>query len=197
MTCKNTHHENIYSMNSQNFRIALKIEDVQAYVTYKAFDVIGNGTYRKFVNHAKEKDEQWACKTIASIVAIQTTFKQIQVFVNDLQSACNKRGLYQLCQSVIENNTPPTDQNTVIAECCISGKQKCQCIVLRCKGRGTSSITVQGRFSHFILMLWTVFKMDLVIKTVTRDFIDSLDSGNISRVFSMCFYALRDTPPRR
>lgn len=171
----------------------LTLEDVEAYVKYKAFDVIGNGSYRKYVNSVKERGESWATDVLQHVSAVSAAVKYIQTLVGDLQNAYNRRGLYQLCQAVIENNTPPIDQATVIAECIVSGKDKCHCIVLRCKGRGASSITVQGRFSHFILMLWTVFKMDLVIKTTTRDFIDSLDNSDDMSMKQLCdMYSAQD-----
>lgn len=152
----------------------LTLADVETYVKFKAFDVIGNGSYRKYVNSCRERGEDWAQKMMESVGQVLSATKRVQHLVSDLQSA-GKNGLYLLCQTVIENNTPPIDQNTVISECSVSGKAKCQCIVLKCKGRGAPFIMVQNRFGHFVLMLWTVFKMDLVIKTVTRDFIDSME----------------------
>jgi hypothetical protein len=93
----------------------------------------------------------------------------------------------------MENNTPPIEQNTVIAECCVSGKEKCQCIILKCKGRGAPSITVQSRFSHFVLMFWTVFKIDLIIKTVTRELIDNLPTQCSTSMRNMCNMLLEDS----
>lgn len=174
--------------------LSLTLEDVEAYVKYKSFDVIGNGSYRKFVNSMRDKSESWAVELLGHVQAVLGAVKYIQSLVADLQGAYNRRGLFQLCQAVIENNTPPIDQATVIAECVVSGKDKCHCIVLRSKGRGASAITVQGRFSHFILMLWTVFKMDLVIKTMTRDFIDSLECGETLSMKALCdLYSKQDT----
>lgn len=150
---------------------------METYVKYKAFDVIGNGTYRRYVNNCKEKGDEWALSMMQSVTEVTSVVRGIQTLVNDLQTA-NKSGLHMLCQTVMENNTPPIEQNTVIAECSVSGKQKCQCIILKCKGRGAPCIMVQSRFGHFVLMLWTVFKMDLVIKTVTRDFLDSMENAD-------------------
>ena len=171
----------VWDMNASLLSgLDISIKDIEGYVRFKAFDVIGNGAYRRYVNLCKEKDEEWAVTVHKCVNDVNGVVKTIQTYVNDLQES-NQVGLFTLCQTVMENNTPPIDQTTVIAECCVSGKPKCQCIVLKCKGRGAPSITVQSRFGHFVLMLWTVFKMDLVIKTVTRDFIDSTeDVQNVS-----------------
>jgi hypothetical protein len=57
----------------------------------------------------------------AAISDFAAKIKVIQGLVSDLQNS-EKNGLYSLCQTVMENNTPPIEQNTVIAECCVSGK---------------------------------------------------------------------------
>jgi hypothetical protein len=165
------------------FKITL--ENMKNYIKYKSFDVIGNGNYRRYVNTCKEKQEKWAAETVRSVHKVASMVKTIHNLVSDLQTN-NKLGLYTLCQTVIENNTPPIDQSTVIAECSVSKKQKCQCIVLRCKGRGAPCIMVQSRFGHFVLMLWTVFKIDLVIKTIARDFIES--KVNVSKQNKCAWY---------
>ncbi len=202
----------------------LTIESMETYVKFKSFDVIGNGTYRRYVNSCKEKGEPWAikmtqglsytilhcltlsfdfiacakprfdCATVvwAAMTDFAAKIKVIQGLVNDLQNS-EKNGLYSLCQTVMENNTPPIEQNTVIAECCVSGKEKCQCIILKCKGRGAPCITVQSRFSHFVLMFWTVFKIDLIIKTVTREVIDGMPPQSNSSMRSMCDLLLQDS----
>eukprot|EP00961_Rhodomonas_salina_P254100 3434172-Rhodomonas_salina.1 len=163
----------------------LSLADVEGYVRFRAFDVIGNGAYRRYVNACKEKDEPWAVDISRCVLDVGSAVRTIQTYVADLQDS-KKSGLHVLCNTVMENNTPPIDQTTVIAECCVSKKPKCQCIVLKCKGRGAPSITVQSRFGHFVLMLWTVFKMDVVIKTVTRDFIDSVQDSDDASMKSLC-----------
>jgi hypothetical protein len=139
----------------------LSIEAVEMYVKYRSFDVIGCGSYRKYVNARKEAGEAWAGKMLRCVGEVTAAVRTVHGLVEDLQAAYNQSGLYQVCQAVIENNTPPVDQTTVIGQCVVSKKEKCNCILLRCKGRGAVSLSVQSRFSHFILMLWTVYKVGL------------------------------------
>ncbi len=40
----------------------ITVDVMETYVKFKSFDVIGNGTYRRYVNSCKEKGEQWAVK---------------------------------------------------------------------------------------------------------------------------------------
>ena len=40
----------------------LTLDAMETYVKFKSFDVIGNGTYRRYVNMCKEKGEDWAVK---------------------------------------------------------------------------------------------------------------------------------------
>lgn len=184
-------HTNATTTSNAN-TVKLTLVDVETYVKFKAFDVIGNGTYRKYVNISKDKGDQWAKTMLNSIATVNSSTKIVQALVADLQSS-NKTGLYTLCQTVIENNTPPIDQSTVISECSVSGKQKCQCIVLKCKGRGAPCIMVQSRFGHFVLMLWTVFKMDLVIKTLTRDFLEKVENVDDVSMGELCDQFLKET----
>lgn len=51
---------------------------------------------------------------------------------------------------------------------------------------------VQSRFGHFVLMLWTVFKLDLVAKTVTRDFIETIDKPSDHSMRDLCDLFVQD-----
>eukprot|EP00961_Rhodomonas_salina_P095330 1282502-Rhodomonas_salina.1 len=165
--------------------IVLQLEDTTTYIKYRIFDVVGNGAYRKHLLACKDVGQKWAVDMNSSVVRVNAASKAIQVLINDLQQN-KKTGLYTLCQTVVENNSPPIEQSTVMAECCVSGKQKCQCIVLKCKGRGAPCITVQSRFGHFILMLWTVFKMDLVIKSISKEFVENLKENEKQTMRQIC-----------
>eukprot|EP00961_Rhodomonas_salina_P178931 2414169-Rhodomonas_salina.3 len=158
---------------------------MRSYVKFKACDVIGAGTYKRYVNACKDKGDKWALEVTHAVQQVTHAVRSIQALVNDLRNSSHA-GLHTMCQTVIENNTPPIDQTTVNAECLVSGKPKCQCIVLKCKGRGAPCVMVQSRFGHFVLMLWTVYKMDLVIKTVTRDFIDAVDKDSATSMLHLC-----------
>ena len=56
----------------------------------------------------------------------------------------------------------------MIGNCQLSGKQTTACVLIRCKGRGGVHFTISSAFTPFLLRLWTVYRMDMLIKLYTR-----------------------------
>ena len=62
----------------------LTLESVEAYVRYRSFDVIGCGSYRKYVNAAKDACESWAVDMLGHVAAFQASVRVVQSLVDDL-----------------------------------------------------------------------------------------------------------------
>lgn len=93
----------------------LTLETVEIYIKYKAFDVIGNGNYRRYVNSCREKNEPWAVEITQAVSQITAATKTIQSLVNDLQNN-NKTGKPQCTRfentAILFDPFPPLQVST-------------------------------------------------------------------------------------
>ena len=56
----------------------------------------------------------------------------------------------------------------MIDRCQLTGKASIPCVLIRYKGRGGSQFTLSSHYTPFLLRLWTIYRMDLLIKIHVR-----------------------------
>ena len=62
----------------------------------------------------------------------------------------------------------------MIDRCQLTGKASIPCVLIRYKGRGGSQFTLSSHYTPFLLRLWTIYRMDLLIKIHVRACLGSL-----------------------
>ena len=62
----------------------------------------------------------------------------------------------------------------MIDRCQLTGKASIPCVLIRYKGRGGSQFTLSSHYTPFLLRLWTIYRMDLLIKIHVRACLVSL-----------------------
>jgi hypothetical protein len=151
-------------------------EDFEGYIRFRILDSIAcPGNYKKFLIARKEQEAPWALAMWAQIHTIQTALQELENKEQELRTSA-LHPMQNLIQHVIESNLPPSDPQLTIATCLISRKTGVPCVVIRGKGRGSMPFHVSSRFVPFLYDLWIIHKMDLLIKTFTRQSLDVFDS---------------------
>ena len=122
----------------------------------------------------KEQEAPWAQALWAQIHAVQTALQELEAKEQELR-ASPLHTMQTLIQHVIESNLPPSDPHLTIATCIISRKADVPCVMIRGKGRGSMPFYVSSRFVPFLYDLWIIHKMDVLIKTFSRQSLDAYD----------------------
>lgn len=141
---------------------------VRTFVLYKSFDLISDGEYKKLVVRCKENGDAWAEAVYSQVQQVGVLSRSISTEINTLEDY-GKCRLRRVCVEVLAWMTPPARRRPGWSMCSITGVRSDDCIDLTRVGKSGSVVTVDKRFSHFLLMLWLVMKFEHVCKVVARN----------------------------
>jgi hypothetical protein len=155
--------------------LALSVADFEGYIQFRILDSIAYpGTYKKFMLARKEQGVDWAIQMSQHVHTVQAAIKDLEQKEQELKTS-PLSALHIVWQHVAESNLPPSDLQLTIANCAISRKSAIPCVIIKGKGRGAQPFAVNSKFASFLYDLWTVYKMDILIKTFARQRMEEID----------------------
>jgi len=86
----------------------------------KAFDVVGNGSFRKHLARCKDVGDMWAVDMAASIQVMQGQIKEIVGAIQSMPQTPNK--FHEICKDVMMSAQPPTKLHAGCVTCSITEK---------------------------------------------------------------------------
>jgi hypothetical protein len=91
------------------------------FVLFKAYDVIGNGGYRRFVLKNKNNGEKWATTLYNDTHYVSRQARATLLLVNRLQYTASCVKLHKLCQRVMNDLNPPIISTHGWCICALTG----------------------------------------------------------------------------
>ena len=163
------------STEATHILINVSVSDFEGYINFRILDSIAYpGTYKKFMLARKDQSVTWAVQMSQQVSAVQTAIRDLEQKEQDLKTSPLAH-LHIVWQHVAESNLPPSDLQLTIADCDISRKNAVPCVIIKGKGRGAQPFAVNSRFASFLYDLWIVNKMDILIKTFARQYMEEID----------------------
>lgn len=154
---------------------AVTVTDFEGYIQFRILDSIAYpGTYKKFMLARKEQGVEWAVQMSQQVHTVQGAIRDLEQKEQELKTS-PLSALHIVWQHVAESNLPPSDLQLTIANCAISRKTAIPCVIIKGKGRGAQPFAVNSRFASFLYDLWTIYKLDILIKTFARQRMDEID----------------------
>ena len=147
-------------------------EDFEAFCLYRAFDMISEGSYRRLIVNARENSEPWAIQSYTGMQNVSSHSKRILSMVNTL-SEYGKTRLHAVCTEVIGNSTPPCKAKLGWGVCLVTGVRSDRCLDLTRQGKSEGLVVVSAKFSHFLIMLWLIAKLEHACKTLAKTWLSS------------------------
>jgi hypothetical protein len=147
---------------------AITYEAFKAFFCSKAFDVIGNGSYRSFLVRCRDNNDEWALQTHRHISAVTERIRGVTVLLTQLRRGPTS-GLGIACKHIITNTTPPSHSACTWNVCQISGQHSADCVELtRSQHKTACPVYVHIKYIRFLHLLWFVCKIEHVIRNYTR-----------------------------
>lgn len=146
----------------------------------KAYDVVGNGTYRKHLSRCKDGGDPWAVDMSSNIQCMQAHIKEITSAVHAMPQTSNR--LHEICKDVMMSAQPPIKLHAGCVTCCVTDRKCMKCIDLSKTHKSTSGVFVDARFCYFFMLLWYCNKLEYVIRSFTRTWLDSRPEDDTYRV---------------
>jgi hypothetical protein len=153
--------------SAESLAKGVSYKDFESYVSYKAFDLLSEGGFKKLVVHSRENSEPWAVQVYTGMQTVTSRLKQVAMLVNTLSDYGKKR-LHAVCSEVVSSTTPPCKQKLGWSVCLITGIRSDRCLDLTRPGKSEGLVVISAKFSHFVIMLWFVTKLEHVCKTVAK-----------------------------
>jgi hypothetical protein len=150
---------------------ACTIEEFRGFFLAKAFDVIGNGAYRKHLARCKESGDPWAVLMGGHLQAVQSHVREVNVAVAAIPPTSSHIG--DICRDVMVSAQPPIRLHAGCATCAITGRRCMKCLDLSKTHKGHAHIYVDPRFCYFFMLLWYCNKLEYIVRSFTRTWLDS------------------------
>jgi hypothetical protein len=163
----------------------ISLEDFRHFYLAKSYDVIGQGTYRRHLCKCKEAGDPWAVDMNVGLTKVHGLVKAIQARVAGIPRPRNAL-LQQLCRDVMVGAQPPIKMFAGYTQCCLSGVSCNTCIDLTRPIRNAQHVHIHARFSHFFLMLWYCSKLEYVVRSCAKAWLERQDSRDEANFREMC-----------
>ena len=151
------------------------LEEFQSFFNAKAFDVIGNGTFRKHLARCKDAGDVWAVDMSSHMQTVQAHVREVSSAVSAMPQTSNR--LHEICKEVMMGAQPPTKLHAGCTTCCITQRQCMKCLYLTRNHRGNATMFVDARFCYFFMLLWYCNKIEYIILSFTRTWLDTRDES--------------------
>jgi len=152
----------------------IQIEDFRHFYLAKSFDVIGMGSFRRHLCKCKEAGDPWAVEMNAGVNRVQQAVRALQARISQIPKPRNAL-LRQLCKDVMVGAQPPIRMYAGYTTCSLSGVLCNTCIDLTRPAKNSQHVHIHARFSHFFLMLWFCSKLEYVVRSCAKAWLERQD----------------------
>ena len=147
----------------QNKDMINKFKD---FLLFKAFDIISEGSYRRFALKQKHSGDQWAIDLYTSSQSISLGLKNTMKQIHRMQFSPATSKLHKLCLRVVQDLNPPTMSLDVWKICSLTGMRTDKIISIGKSSKGDVCF-VHQKFLDFFSRLWFLARIDICIKQFT------------------------------
>ena len=155
------------------------LENFTHFFNARAYDIIGEGTFRKHLTTCKDSADPWALEMVCGIQSVLGNIKSVNVHVAKLQQSYPKVG--NICKNVTLAAQPPIRLHAGQTYCEITQQPCSHSLCLPSGTRGVSTY-VHVRFCRFFMFLWFVSKIEYVVRCYVRSWLQTQDKSNSSYV---------------
>ena len=151
------------------------LDEFRGFFLAKAFDVIGNGSYRKHIARCKDSGDPWAIAMAGHVQVLQNQIREVQGVIAAMPQTPNH--LQDICRDVMMSAQPPVRLHAGTTVCSITGRRCTRCLDISKAHKNTPHVYVDPRFCFFFMLLWLCNKLEYIIRCFTRDWLDNRTDG--------------------
>jgi hypothetical protein len=173
----------------------MQFNEFQDYVHCKALDVIsGDGSYRRYLYQCVEKQDEWAVRMHANVAKVTNFVREVQGLVDRVRSLQCPVG--RVCTEVVTAMHAPVRVVPRLAVCSITGLHTQGCVDVSRATKTENPVLVHPKFHYFFLMLYYVHRLEHVIRSFTKYWLEQQDPdatmAQLSALFTGQTALLRD-----
>lgn len=171
--------------------ISMQFLEFQDYVQCKAFDVIsGDGSYRRYLYQCVEKQDEWALRMHANVAKVTGYVREVQQLVDRVRQL--QTPLARVCTEVVTAMHAPVRVVPRLAVCSITGAHSQDCIDVSRATKTENPVLVHPRFHYFFLMLYYIHRLEHVVRSFTKSWLEEQDPDLTMAELTKSFAAQED-----
>ena len=152
----------------------MELHEFQDYVQCKAFDVIsGDGSYRRYLYQCVDKQDEWAIRMHSNVAKVSNHVREIQALVDRVRGL--NTPISRVCTEVVTAMHAPVRIVPGLAICSITGSHVQGCVDVSRATKSENPVLVHPRFHYFFLMLYFVHRLEHVIRSFTKCWLEQQD----------------------
>jgi hypothetical protein len=164
--------ETIACLQSGTANIPELLARFQNFLLCKGLDVIGEGSYRRFLLKSRAAGATWAIQTHTDSQFIQQIFRTALRVVHGLNAQPLAHKLQMLCEKVTHEAQPPQVFSDAWRLCCLTGRRSDCTLLLNSTTRGDPCY-VHIKYQTFFTCLWLMARIEPCIRSLVQHWLET------------------------
>lgn len=155
------------------------VEDNTQFVSYflsRAYDVISDSTFKKHLINCRDKGDAWAVRMHFDMTAMCQSCRKVQTRISNMHGTIQHAQWASICKEIMSSASPPTRVYAGHSVCSLTGETLDYSIDLSRPGKNGKTTHVHLKYWYFFLFLWFISKIEYVIRSLTKQWLESLGS---------------------
>jgi hypothetical protein len=157
----------------------------EGFMLCKAYDVLSEGHFKKHLALCRDRGDGWAVRMHAQQNRVAHECRLIQTQIAALLEGPSAEWA-QVCKDVMSSAQPPVRVFTGYCQCYLTGVFLDYSIDLSRSGKSAKETFVHMRFWHFFIFLWFTAKIEYVIRSCTKQWLEAQDAPNKAEYTALC-----------
>lgn len=149
------------------------VEEFKQFFNARAYDIIGEGTFRRHLNACRESRDEWAIHMSNGLQKVTANIKNVHALISKLEENYPKLG--KICKQVALSAHPPIRLHAGPVQCALT-QQQCTNSLSLPSGSKNTPILVHVRFCRFFMFLWFVCKIEYIVRCFVRSWIQGKET---------------------
>lgn len=149
-------------------------EEFVGFMLSKAYDVLSEGHFKKHLIQCRDRGDAWAVRMHAQQTRIAQRCRKIQTRIGGMHDTPQQAEWAGVCRDVMASAQPPIRVFTGYSRCSLTGEALDYSIDLTRAGKNSKGVYVHLRFWHFFVFLWFTAKIEYIIRSCTKQWMEAL-----------------------
>jgi len=156
------------------------------YVICKAFDVIsGDGSYRRYLYQCVDAQDEWAVRMHANVAKVTQQVRETQALCERVKAL--ETPVSRVCAEVVTAMHAPARVVKKLSVCYITGAHVENCVDVSRATKSETPVLIHPKFHYFFMMLYFVHRLEHVVRSYTKCWLDSQDQNASMKELSDSF----------
>lgn len=149
-------------------------DEFMGFMLSKAYDVLSEGHFKKHLIQCRDRGDAWAVRMHAQQTRVAQRCRKIQTRISGMHETPQQAEWAGVCRDVMASAQPPIRVFTGFSRCSLTGVALDYSIDLTRAGKNSKGVNVHLRFWHFFVFLWFTAKIEYIIRSCTKQWMEAL-----------------------